>query len=137
MDFSIVICTYNHADALERTLLGIFGLSLPAGCEWELILVDNCCTDHTVEVCQRYEALIPLRYLREERQGRSHALNAGVAAARGGLVLLTDDDVDVAPGWAATMVAAAQAHDDADFFGGKVLSAGRGNRLAGSWKTRT
>jgi ADP-heptose:LPS heptosyltransferase/glycosyltransferase involved in cell wall biosynthesis len=126
MDFSIVICTYNHSDALERTLLGIFGLSLPAGCEWELILVDNCCTDHTVEVCQRYEALIPLRYLREERQGRSHALNAGVAAARGGLVLLTDDDVDVAPGWAATMVAAAQAHDDADFFGGKVLSRWQG-----------
>jgi len=126
MDFSIVICTHDQADALERTLLGIFGLVLPANCKWELIVVDNHCADHTVEICQKYERLIPLRYLREERLGKSHALNSGVAAARAELILLTDDDVDVAPGWAAAMLAAAEANPDADFFGGKVLSRWQG-----------
>jgi len=122
MDFSIVICTHNRADSLERTLLGIFGMSLPAGCEWELIVVDNLSTDQTVDVCQKYEALIPLRYLREDRQGKSYALNSGLAAARADLILLTDDDVDVDPGWASAMLAAANTHYDADFFGGKVIS---------------
>jgi ADP-heptose:LPS heptosyltransferase/glycosyltransferase involved in cell wall biosynthesis len=126
MDFSIVICTHNRADALDLTLSGIRRLSLPADAGWELILVDNRSTDNTPEVCRRHEALMPLRYLREERQGKSHALNTGIANARGGLVLLTDDDVDVDPGWAACIVAAAKSHEDVDFFGGKVLSRWQG-----------
>ena len=42
---------------------------------------------------------VPLRYLFEARQGRSSALNAGIVAASGDVIAMTDDDVRVEPQW--------------------------------------
>jgi len=42
---------------------------------------------------------VPLRYLFEPRQGRSTALNAGIAASSAAIIAMTDDDVRVEPGW--------------------------------------
>ena len=42
---------------------------------------------------------VPLRYLFESRQGRSSALNAGIAQSAGTVIAFTDDDVLLDPGW--------------------------------------
>jgi GT2 family glycosyltransferase len=46
---------------------------------------------------------VPLFVFREPAPGKTPALNTGIAAARGDVLALTDDDVLVAPDWIATI----------------------------------
>ena len=47
-----------------------------------------------------------LRYLRTPTQGKCHALNIGIAAARNEIVVITDDDCEVLPDWSLAHVQA-------------------------------
>jgi glycosyltransferase involved in cell wall biosynthesis len=95
-------------------------LSIPAGVEWELVVVNNHCTDDTDEAVGRHKGRLPIRLLHEPRPGKSHALNTAIAAIRGGLILWTDDDVLVDEKWLEEHVAASEAWPEASFFGGPV-----------------
>ena len=122
MDATILICTYNRALDLAHTLDTFLPLLTATEPGWELLVVDNNSTDATREMIEARRATLPLRYLYERKQGKSHALNSGVESAHGELILLTDDDVDVDAGWIAAMLAAAEVNPGSSFFGGKVLS---------------
>ena len=100
-DATVVIPTYNRAALLDETLESMRGLRLRAGRTWNAIVVDNNSSDDTRAVVERQTSdfPVPLRYLFEGRQGRSSALNAGLAAADGGVIAMTDDDVRVDEGW--------------------------------------
>jgi glycosyltransferase involved in cell wall biosynthesis len=101
LDATVLIATYNRADLLDRTLASIARLRVRAGRRWDAIVVDNNSTDATRAVVERHASGFPapLRYIFEARQGRSSALNAGIAAAAGTVLAMTDDDVIVDPGW--------------------------------------
>jgi GT2 family glycosyltransferase len=73
--------------------------------EWEVLVVDNKSTDETREVVQEFSRQYPgqFRYQFEARQGKSHALNAGVREARGEILAFLDDDVTVEPAWLANL----------------------------------
>jgi glucosyl-dolichyl phosphate glucuronosyltransferase len=120
MKYSIVIATYNRAADLRGTLQSLASLQ-PDG-PWEVIVVDNNSPDDTRAVVEQAARTFPveLRYLFEARQGRSPALNTGIGAARGAIVVTTDDDVRVPADWlrrAAEGLAALQC----DYVGGRVL----------------
>lgn len=93
------ICTWNRAPLLDRALTEMTRLSIPAGIEWELVIVDNNCSDETPEVIARHAEQLPLERLSEPVQGLSHARNRAIRAARGDIVLWTDDDALVDLGW--------------------------------------
>lgn len=101
MTATILIATYNRAALLDDTLASIRRLRVRAGRPWDVIVVDNNSTDGTRAVVERQARDFPvtLRYLFEPRQGRSSALNTGIAAAGGGVIAMTDDDVRVEPEW--------------------------------------
>jgi glycosyltransferase involved in cell wall biosynthesis len=120
MDVTVAICTWNRADLLERTLARMQELIIPRGLSWELLIVNNCCTDDTNAVIARHEGKLPLRRLDEPKQGLSNARNCAMAAAQGDLLIWTDDDVLVDPGWLEAYVRAAQEWPQASFFGGVV-----------------
>ena len=42
---SVVICTWNRAGLLDQTLARMRELHVPAGLAWELLVVNNNCTD--------------------------------------------------------------------------------------------
>ncbi len=120
MDASVVVCTFNRADDLRRTLEQFCRLQVPSTLNWELILSDNNSSDHTSLVCEEFAKCLPLRRLFAPTQGKTHALNLAVREARSELLLFTDDDVDVDENWLVRMHAAALAHPEADFFGGRI-----------------
>jgi glycosyltransferase involved in cell wall biosynthesis len=100
---SVIICTYNRAESLRQTLETLLNQQTPAELAWEILVADNNSRDHTNEVVTAFAARCPqpVRYLFESQQGKSHALNAAVRAARAPILAFTDDDVMVEPGWLA------------------------------------
>ena len=122
LDATVLIATYNRSAFLERTLHSLAALAVAPGRRWEAIVVDNNSTDATREVAQRCAAAfpVPLRYLFEPRQGRSSALNAGIAAANGDVIAMTDDDVRVETGWLDAACDALAAPSDVAYAGGPV-----------------
>ena len=95
MKYSIVIATHNRAADLRGTLASLATLVTPA--PWEVIVVDNNCTDDTPAVVRDASATfpVPLRYAFESVAGRCAALNKGIAMAAGEIIVTTDDDVRV------------------------------------------
>ena len=118
---SVVLCTWNRASGLDRTLATLARCPAPAAGAWELVLVDNACTDATPEVAARHAAHLPLRRVLEPVQGLAAARNRGLSVARAPLIVFTDDDVDVDGGWLGAFVEAAAAHPEAAWFGGRIL----------------
>jgi len=108
MDLSVILCTYNRAESLRKTLETFSSLVVPPALNWELLLVDNNSKDHTREVINEFAkaSRFTVRYVFAKAQGRSHALNAGIAAAQGDLLAFTDDDVLLHPDWLCNMLKA-------------------------------
>ncbi|MHB8974345.1 MAG: glycosyltransferase [Pirellulaceae bacterium] len=121
MHITVAICTWNRANLLDQTLARMHTLHIPEPVEWELLVVNNNCTDHTDQVIEHHGQHLPIRRLFEPKAGQSNARNCAVAAAQGDLLLWTDDDVVVDPQWISDYVAAATAYPDATFFGGPIL----------------
>lgn len=119
---TILICTYNRAAFLEETLESLAETPPEPGFSWDVLVVDNNSSDSTRAVVERWTSRfpVPLRYLFEGRQGKSIALNSGMAAAPAEVIVFTDDDVYVPPGWLAEAVSPLLARDDIDYTGGPV-----------------
>src|SRR3982750_2500794 len=125
MRLDVIIPTHNRAALLGRALQSLLAAAPPDAFDVDITVVDNRSTDDTPAVVQsfvpRFGGRLP--YLYESKPGRSHALNAGIAATHGGLVGRIDDDEEVDYGWLRTIAAAFQ--DPAtDFIGGPHLPRG-------------
>lgn len=103
VDVSVIVCTRNRSDALARLLERLEQLVVPAGVRWELIVVDNGSTDGTAALLASPPRTLPMRVVNELTCGLSRARNAGLAAATGDLLLMTDDDCLPDPQWLAVM----------------------------------
>ena len=121
MFVTVAICTWNRAALLDQTLTAMHNLVIPEGMQWELLVVNNNCTDDTDNVIARHAAMLPIRGLHEPTPGKSHALNCAIGSARGKLIIWTDDDVLVDPEWISAYSQAADSYRDVSFFGGQVL----------------
>lgn len=130
IDATVLIPTYNRAALLDDTLRSLRHTKAPAR-RWDVLVVDNNSADETRAVVERHalDFPVPLHYLHEAQQGRSSALNAGIAAANGEILAMTDDDVRVDEGWLEAACAALldQADTTVGYAGGPV---------APIWETR-
>lgn len=121
MKITIAICTYNRARLLRTTLETLTALVEPEEAGWAVLVVDNNSTDATPDVLDAFEGRLPLRAVREERQGLSHARNRAVEEMEGDYVIWLDDDVKVTEPWLAAYARAFRQHPEAAFFGGPIL----------------
>ncbi|MEP7209470.1 MAG: glycosyltransferase family 2 protein [Alphaproteobacteria bacterium] len=98
---SVIICTRNRANALRESLESVRVAASSGGPYAELVVVDNGSTDGTSELVEAWARDVPpelpVRLVREPRTGLSIARNTGVAAARGEIILFTDDDCRLEP----------------------------------------
>lgn len=88
---SVIISTYSPVMArLGRTLQALAQQTYP-GDRWELIIVDNA-SSSPLDPGLAATAHPQGRVLREPRLGLTHARLAGIAAARGDILIFVDDD---------------------------------------------
>lgn len=96
---SAIVCTHNRAVFLSQALESLRNQTLSED-QYEVIVVDNACTDRTSEVLRSLAAVTPnLRYIREERLGLSWARNAGAGLSSAPYVAYLDDDAWAEPSW--------------------------------------
>ncbi len=119
---TFVVCCHNSAARLPPTLACLAAQEAPAGCAWDVVVVDNASTDGTAAAARAAwprGAPAPLRVVAEPRLGLSHARQAGLEAARGALVCFVDDDNWLAPDWARVACATLAAHPHVAACGGR------------------
>jgi glycosyltransferase involved in cell wall biosynthesis len=101
--FSVVIPTRDAAAVIVDCLAALARQSIAS--TGEVIVVDDGSTDDTVKVARSLD--VPgLLVLENPPRGKSAARNAGLAAARGQIVLFTDADCVPDHDWAERMLAA-------------------------------
>ena len=96
-------------------------MQVPGGIDWEVVVVNNNCTDHTDAVIASFADRAPIRREFEPRQGLSNARNRAVDAAHSDYIVWTDDDVIADPGWLAAYAEAFRRWPEAAVFGGPVI----------------
>jgi glucosyl-dolichyl phosphate glucuronosyltransferase len=119
---SVIICTYNRAESLQRALVSLSAMVVPEDISWEVLVVDNNSKDRTEAVTLTFArgTSIRISYVFERRQGLNYARNAGVNAARGDILCFIDDDVQVTPNWLEEIINAFNLHPVVGV-GGRVI----------------
>jgi glycosyltransferase involved in cell wall biosynthesis len=94
---SIVICCYNSAKRLPKTLEYLAKQEIDSTISWEILIVDNVCTDDTTTVANsewakwnRVDA--SFRVVSELKPGLSEARKKGVLESAYDYVIFCDDD---------------------------------------------
>jgi glycosyltransferase involved in cell wall biosynthesis len=88
----VVICCYNSSKTISKTLEYLF--DQVAHFDWEIVLVNNNCTDNTLEIINDYKikSKNKITVVNEKKSGKSFALLKGVVSAQGKYVIICDDD---------------------------------------------
>jgi GT2 family glycosyltransferase len=97
LDASVVISTFNRAEALLETLAAFAKQDVPVD-SYEVIVVDDGSTDDTWVHLEAVSTPYPLRTVRHEHnRGVSAGRNSGIRLARGRTLIFVSDDVLVPP----------------------------------------
>lgn len=91
---SVVIPNYNESENVKRGVLqGVVSYLNKQPYDWEVIVSDDGSTDQSLALIETIAKKYPeIRVLKNAHAGKPFALQAGIKAARGGFVLLTDMD---------------------------------------------
>ncbi|HTW84728.1 MAG TPA: glycosyltransferase [Candidatus Sulfotelmatobacter sp.] len=93
---SVVVPTYNRIDTLRLMIPALIAQDRPR--DYEVIVADSNSDDGTAAYLAEVARDHPfVRHLPGPYSGRAGARNAGIAAARGAIVLFTDSDIIASP----------------------------------------
>lgn len=128
--YTVALCTHNHARRLTRTLDDLRALQAPRA-PWELLIVDNGCTDATASLLsrQQWPDGWRVRVVHESKLGLSNARNCAIREARGEFLIFIDDDETPDPGWLCAYEQLIEAKKP-DAFGGRIDVLFEGDRPA-------
>lgn len=99
---TIIICTYNGAKRLGKTIDHIAKQIAPDYISWEVILADNASTDDSSAVAEmewmkHNRSEISFQVINEPRPGKLYALQDAINAAKYEYIVTCDDDNWLAP----------------------------------------
>jgi GT2 family glycosyltransferase len=113
---SVIIPTWNGIEYIEDCLNSLLNQDYP---DFEIIVVDNASSDGTPEwVAGRFPTVTLIR--NERNLGFAGAVNAGLRAARGDVLMLFNQDAAARPGWVRAMVLGLAASPDIGIVGCKI-----------------
>ncbi len=93
---SVVIPTYNEEPRLAESLEKVAAFLLSQPYAYEVLVVENGSTDHTLEIARSYAGKYPfMRVIEEKQKGKGRAVRAGMLAARGQYRFMCDADLSM------------------------------------------
>jgi glycosyltransferase involved in cell wall biosynthesis len=98
---SIVIPAYNEGKTIHFILDKVKQVTLINNIEKEIIIVNDCSNDNTVDAVENYRKSNPelniLFYSHEVNQGKGAALHTGISKASGDVLIIQDADLEYDP----------------------------------------
>ena len=92
---SVIICAFNEEKDIKEKIENTIDLRYPSTAK-QIIVVADGCTDKTEEICGGYAGRITLLSA-PKRNGKVDAMNRGVGAAIGEVILFTDANTFLEP----------------------------------------
>lgn len=124
LSIDLIVCTYNNAALLNKTLIAISQQQVSPEVNWQVLVINNRCTDETVAVVKSHiqSSKIPgLNIVLEPKQGLTYARLCGVQNTTGDWIAFVDDDCMLQEDWVDRAAKFAAAHPECGAFGGKVI----------------
>ncbi len=91
MKISIVTASYNYQDYIKETIQSVLDQTYN---DWELIIVDDCSTDSSVDVIKSFNDERIKLFINEKNLGLAQTVKRGVECATGDwIVFLESDDL--------------------------------------------
>jgi cellulose synthase/poly-beta-1,6-N-acetylglucosamine synthase-like glycosyltransferase/peptidoglycan/xylan/chitin deacetylase (PgdA/CDA1 family)/spore germination protein YaaH len=93
---TVLVPAFNEGKVIDRTVRSILATGYQ---NVEVLVIDDGSTDDTAEVVKRCAATEPrVRLLQKPNGGKAHAANAGLAEAKGEIVVAVDADTVIVEG---------------------------------------
>ena len=93
LTLSLVIPVFNEENQIESCLKSIENQTVMPD---EVIVVDNNCTDRTIEIVEKFKFV---KVIKESRQGRGYARTAGFNEAKSDIIGRIDADSRLSNNW--------------------------------------
>ena len=125
-ELTVLICTHNRADLLERVLASLNAAQRP-DMPVQILVVANACSDDTLTRMLGYQAQqanrdwLPLNVVVVPTPGKSHALNCVLPQITTELTAFVDDDHRVDENYLVTVEQSARTWPDAGLYCGRIL----------------
>lgn len=95
MKLSVIIPAYNERNTILEILKQIEDVDL--GLEKEIIIVDDCSTDGTIEILKELDENKYKLIFKNKNEGKGAAIKTGLTQAQGELVIFQDADLEYDP----------------------------------------
>ena len=122
---TVLICTHDRSKLLLRTLEHLNAARRPDGCQVNILVVVNACSDDTLERLAQFRrdvtGCLPLDWFEEPTPGKSNALNSAVPLIKSDLAAFVDDDHRVDANYLVNICTAEKNYPDAGLFCGRIL----------------
>jgi glycosyltransferase involved in cell wall biosynthesis/ADP-heptose:LPS heptosyltransferase/2-polyprenyl-3-methyl-5-hydroxy-6-metoxy-1,4-benzoquinol methylase len=99
--FSVVMANYNNGRYIAQAIESVLGQTFK---DWELIIVDDCSTDDSIDIINRFVKDNRIRLIcHDTNEGYVASLKTGIAAVKGELFGVLDSDDCLTAGAVETM----------------------------------